>query len=86
MCDTFADDIFKRIFMNENVKISIQILLKFVSMSSNDNKSAYVEVMAWCRTGDNPLPEQMLTQFTDVYMWHWGGGGGGVGVGVVVSW
>ena len=40
MADTFADDIIKRIFLNENVWISIQISLKFVPRGSNDNKSA----------------------------------------------
>ena len=35
-----------------------------------DNKSALVQVMAWRWTGDKPLPEPMLTQFTDAYMWH----------------
>ena len=35
-----------------------------------DNKPALVEVMTWCRTGDKPLTEPMLTQFADAYMWH----------------
>ena len=63
MADTIADDIFKHIFLNEDVRILIQILLKFVPMGSNDNKSALVQVMAWRRTSDKPLPEQTLTQF-----------------------
>ena len=70
MADFYAHDIFKRIFLHENVSISIQISPKFVPRGSNDNKSALVQVMAWCGTGDKPLPEQMLTQFTDAYMWH----------------
>ena len=37
-----ADDIFKRIFVNENVKISIRISLKFVPDGPIDNKSALV--------------------------------------------
>ena len=40
MADTFADDIFKRIFLNENVRIIVKISLKFVPEGSNDNKSA----------------------------------------------
>ena len=32
-----------------------------------------VQVMAWLRTGEKPLPESMLTQFTDAYIRHWGG-------------
>ena len=66
----FANDIFKRIFVIENVTISIQISLKFVLRDSNDNKSALVQVMAWRRTGDKPLPEQMLTKCPDAYMRH----------------
>ena len=65
-----AANIFKRIFVNENIRISIQILLKFVPKDLIDNKSALVEVMAWCQTGDKPLSEAMMTQFTNAYMWH----------------
>ena len=50
--------------------ILIQISLKFVPMSPIDNKPALVQVMAWRLTGDKPLLEPMLTQFTDGYMWH----------------
>ena len=67
MADTFTDNISKCIFLNENVKISIHISLKFVPMGSNDDKSALVQAMAWCGTGDKPLPEKMLTKFTDAY-------------------
>ena len=65
-----ADDIFKCIFVNENTRISIQISLKFVPKSLIDNKSALVQVMVWRRTGDKPLPEAMMTQFTAAYMRH----------------
>ena len=66
----FADDIFECIFMNEKFFILIQISLKFVPKGPNDNKSALVQVMAWRRTGDKPLPEPILTEFTDAYMPH----------------
>ena len=49
---------------------SDQISLKFVPRSPIDNKPALVQVMAWRRTGDKPLPEPMMTQFTDAYMRH----------------
>ena len=65
-----ADDIFTCIFFNENVWISIEISLKFVPKGPIDNKSALVQVMTWRPTGDKPLPEPMLTQFTDAYMRH----------------
>ena len=51
-------------------RISIQISLKFVPEGPIDNKSALVQVMAWRWTSDKPLPEPMVTQFTDAYMWH----------------
>ena len=51
-----ADDIFKLIFLNENDRIPIQISLKFVLRSPIDNKPPLVQVMAWRRTGDKPLP------------------------------
>ena len=70
MAAILADDIFKRIFLNENVRISIQISLKFVPKGSIDNKPALVQVMAWRRIGDKPLSEPMLTRFTDAYMRH----------------
>ena len=66
----FTDNIFKCIFMNENFCISIRISPKFAPKGPIDKKSALVQVMAWRRTGDKPLPEPMLTQFTDAYMWH----------------
>ena len=51
--------------MSENVIILIRISLQFVPMDAIDNKPALVQVMAWCRKGDNPLHEPMLAQFTD---------------------
>ena len=68
MAAVLADDIFKCIFLNENDRISIQTSLKFIPRSPIDNKPALVQVMAWRRIGDKPLPELMLTQFTDAYM------------------
>ena len=56
----FADDIFKRIFLNENVWIPIKISLKFVPKSPINNIPALVHIMAWRRLGDKPLYETML--------------------------
>ena len=61
MAAVWADDIFKWISLNKNDSIQIQISLKFVPKSPIDNKSALVQVMAWCRTGNKPLPEPMMT-------------------------
>ena len=66
----FADNIFKCIFMNEKICISIQISLKFIYKGPIDNNPVSVQIMAWRRPGDKPLSEPMLTKFTDAYMWH----------------
>ena len=44
-----ADDIFKRILLNENARIPIEISLICVFKGSIDNKPALVQVMAWHR-------------------------------------
>ena len=56
----FADDIFKRIFLNGNIIISIKISLKFVPEGPIDNNPALVLIMAWRRSGDKPLSEPMM--------------------------
>ena len=56
----FADDIFKCIFLNENVWISIKISLKFVPEGPINNILALVQIMAWRRPGDKPLSEPMM--------------------------
>ena len=56
----FADDIFKRIFFNENIWISIKISLKFVPKGPIKNIPALVQIMAWRRSGDKPLSEPMM--------------------------
>ena len=70
MATILSDNNFKYIFLNENYKIPIRISLKFVPRSPIVNKPALVQVMAWRRTGDKPLPELMLTQSTDAYKQH----------------
>ena len=42
----FADDTFKRIFLNENVRILIKISLKFVPKGPINNNPALVQIMA----------------------------------------
>ena len=55
----FPDDIFKCIFLNENVWFSIKISLKFVPKDPINNMPALVQIMAWRRPGDKPLSEPM---------------------------
>ena len=56
----FADDIFKCIFVNENVWISIIISLKFVPKGPINNTAALVQIMAWRRPDAKPLSEAMM--------------------------
>ena len=58
----FADDTFKRIFLNENIRISIKISLKFVSKGQINNNPSLVQIMAWRRSGDKPLSEPMMVR------------------------
>ena len=58
----FADDIFKCIFLNENVWIPIKISLKFVPQGPINNIPALVQIMAWRRPGDKPLSEPMMVR------------------------
>ena len=48
----FSGDIFKWIFMNENVWISITLSLKFVPMAPINSIPALVQKIAWRRPGD----------------------------------
>ena len=58
----FADDNFKRIFLNENVGIAMEISLKFVFKGPINNISALVQIMAWRHPGDKPLSEPMMVR------------------------
>ena len=56
----FPGDIFKWIFLNENVWISLKIPLTFVPKGPINNIPALVQIMAWRRPGDKPLSEPIL--------------------------
>ena len=63
----FADDTFKRIFLNGHVKIWIKIPLKFVPKGPINKVSALVQIMDWRRPGDKPLSEPMMVRLpTDI--------------------
>ena len=66
----FPDDIFKCIFLRENVQISIKISLKLVPKGPMNNIPALVQIMAWCQSGNKPLSEPMMVCVTDAYMRH----------------
>ena len=56
----FPDDIFKCIFLNENVWISIKISLKIVPKGPINNIPALVQIMAWRWPSSKPLSELMM--------------------------
>ena len=58
----FVDDIFKRVFLNENVCTLIDISLKFVPWGPINNMPALVQIMAWRRPGDKSLSEPMMVK------------------------
>ena len=56
----FADDIFKCIFLNDNVKISVKFSLNLVPKGPINNIPSLVHIMAWRRPGDKPLSKWMM--------------------------
>ena len=64
----FADDIFKRILLIENVSVLYKISLKYVPQGEIDNMATLGQIMAWHRTGDKPLSKPMLVWCTNEYM------------------
>ena len=56
----FPDDIFKCIFSNEKVWISINVSLTFVPNGPINNIPALVQIVAWRRSGDKPLFPPMM--------------------------
>ena len=59
----FPDNIFRCIFMNENVWISMKISLNFVPNGSIDNIPALVQIMAWHRI-------RITWTNADLIRWH----------------
>ena len=53
-------DIFKSIFLNENVWIQINVSPKFVLQDPIENIPALVQIMAWRWSGDKPLYEPVM--------------------------
>ena len=60
----FPDDIFKCIFLNENVWIPVKISLKYVPKGPINNIPASVQIMAWRHSGDKPLSEPIESDKT----------------------
>ena len=58
------DNIFKCIFLTENVVIPIKISLKFVPEGSNNNIPTLVQIMAWRPPCNKPLYEPMMVRLS----------------------
>ena len=56
----FADDTLKRISLNKNYTITIEISLNSVPKRPINNVPSLVQIMAWCRPGGKPLSEPMV--------------------------
>ena len=54
----------------KNFWISNKTSLKYVPSGRIDELSALIQIMAWHQTGNKPLSDPMMTQFTDAYMHH----------------
>ena len=57
-----ADDLFQYIFLNEYIRISIKISLKFVSKPPINNIPSMIQIQAWHRPGDKPFYEPMMVR------------------------
>ena len=65
----FPDDIFKCIFLNENVWILIKISLKFVPRGPINNIPALFKILVWRWPVDKPLSEPMMVSLlTHIYV------------------
>ena len=69
----YSANILKWIFTYENlynlINISGLFSFMFVSNGPIDNKWVLVQILAWRRTGDKPVSEPILIQFTAAYMY-----------------
>ena len=64
----FYTVVFKLISIVDGWLISSEITLTWMSLDFTYGKSTLVQVMAWCRSGNKPLPEPMVTQILHHHM------------------
>ena len=65
--DRYFTDIFTCIFLNENVRILINISLQFVPTGQINNIPALVQIMTLSRSGDKPLSEPIVLVYWRIY-------------------
>ena len=51
------------------LNVLVQLSVKFVPKASSDKKPPLVWLIAWCWRDEKPLPEPMMTNFTDIHLW-----------------
>ena len=56
----------------EKFQICIQISLEYVPKGPINNKSSFVQILAWHQSDHKQLTKQMIVYFTDTYMPHLG--------------
>ena len=60
-----------QIHLNEDVRILLKVVLKFVPRVQINNIPALLQIMAWHWPGDKPLSEPiMVSLLTHIYMCH----------------
>ena len=64
----FEDNIFKCIFLNEDIYILIKISLKFIPMGPINNIPALFQIMVFRWPGDEPLSEPMMIIYWCMYV------------------
>ena len=67
---TISQTTFWKEYLWMKILVFDQISLKFVHKVPVDDNSALIQVIAWGRTADKPLPEPMPSQFTNAYIRH----------------
>ena len=63
----FSDDIFKCIFLNENVWLLVKVWMKFVPKGPTNTIAALVHIMAWRRPGNNHCLNQWCLVYWRIY-------------------
>ena len=62
------DDIFKYIFVNENIRILLKISLKFVPKVLISNIPALAQIMVLCQQGNKPLSETIVVTYWCIFV------------------
>ena len=65
-----SNDIWKIVFVNESISISIKIWVQFVPYGPFIHELSLVQLMPWRRTDDKRSSELMMALVTDANMSH----------------